>query len=142
MAWKTGLAGFHNAAIRETLGSVSLSSSSCLPTTSAVIEDVPVTFVPGRARLAINPVPTGSDTPIMTIRNSGRRFFGRQRCLRDARNINVVTNEIRCELSQVFKFSIRPAIFDFYSLALGIAQLAQSLAKRFETAIGSGGVRQ
>src|SRR5215208_6583224 len=47
------------------LGTVSLSSSSCLMTISRpALPDTPVTFPPGRARLAMSPVPTGSRTPI------------------------------------------------------------------------------
>src|SRR5262245_6734891 len=54
-------------ATRRILGTVSLSSSSCLATISRpALPDIPVTFPPGRARLAMSPVPTGSRTVIMT----------------------------------------------------------------------------
>jgi hypothetical protein len=37
-----------------------------LPTTSPVIDDVPVTLASGRARLVTSPEPMGSETAIMT----------------------------------------------------------------------------
>src|SRR5499425_1225021 len=62
------LAGFERMATRRILGTVSLSSSSCLATICRpALPDIPVTFPPGRARLAMSPVPTGSRTVIMTM---------------------------------------------------------------------------
>src|SRR5262245_14282271 len=62
------LAGFERMATRRIAGTVSLSSSSCLATISRpALPDIPVTFPPGRARLAMSPVPTGSRTVIMTM---------------------------------------------------------------------------
>src|SRR5262245_20466657 len=67
-SWWYALAGFERMATRRILGTVSLSSSSCLATHSRpALPDTPVTFPPGRARLAMSPVPTGSRTAIMTI---------------------------------------------------------------------------
>ena len=53
-------------ATRVIRGMISFRSSSCLPVRSGVIKVVPVTFPPGRARLATSPVPTASPTPDMT----------------------------------------------------------------------------
>ena len=55
-----GLAGFPRTATREALGTASLSSCSCFAPNSAAIEDKPVTLPSGRARLEMNPEPTGS----------------------------------------------------------------------------------
>ena len=45
----------------------SLSSANSLPTSSEVMTESPVTFPPGRARLATNLVPTGSPLIAMTM---------------------------------------------------------------------------
>gem|GEM_PF-3732661 len=50
----------HKAPICEIFGTCSLSSSSRFPLTSREIMDKPVTFPPGRARLAATPAATGS----------------------------------------------------------------------------------
>ncbi len=52
---------------RESLGTISFSSSSCLPLISGARADNPVMFPPGCARLATNPLPTGSVSCAMTI---------------------------------------------------------------------------
>ena len=49
-----------------------------LPASSAVTAAIPVTFPPGRGRLAISPVPTGSPVSAMTIGISSRRLLCRQ----------------------------------------------------------------
>ena len=51
----------------ESLGTISFSSSSRFPLSSGTRVDNPVMFPPGRARLATNPLPTGSLTCAMTI---------------------------------------------------------------------------
>ena len=45
----------------------SFSNSNCLPLISGASVDNPVMFPPGRAKLAINPLPTGSIPRAMTI---------------------------------------------------------------------------
>src|SRR2546422_2250073 len=62
-----GSSGSSSTAMRDTLGNVSLSSSSRLPAKSSVSAASPVMFAPGRAKLAINPLPTGSVTLVMTM---------------------------------------------------------------------------
>ena len=59
--------GSRSTAMRDAFGNVSLSSSSRLPAKSEEIAVSLVIFPPGRARLAINPLPTGSRTLVITI---------------------------------------------------------------------------
>ena len=54
-------------ATRESLGTISFKSSSCFPLISGERVAKPVMFPPGRARLATNPLPTGSGSCAMTI---------------------------------------------------------------------------
>ena len=54
-------------ATRESFGTISFKSSSCLPLISGDRADSPVMFPPGRARLATKPLPTGSVACPMTI---------------------------------------------------------------------------
>ena len=54
-------------ATRESLGTISLRSSSCFPLISGPRVANPVMFPPGRARLATNPFPTGSVSCPMTM---------------------------------------------------------------------------
>ena len=63
----SGLVGFARKATRESPGTTSLSSSSRFPSSSWTIVVEPVTFPPGRARLATSPVPTASPATAMTI---------------------------------------------------------------------------
>ena len=62
-----GWSGFKRAATRETPGITSLSSSTRLPMSSADWLASPVTFPPGRARLAARLVATGSPQETQTI---------------------------------------------------------------------------
>jgi len=62
-----GVSGFHRTTTRVSRGIASLSSCSRLAPSSAVIRDSPVTFPPGRARLATKPEPAGSATRAMTM---------------------------------------------------------------------------
>ena len=52
--------GFESTATREIPGIASLNSCSRLPISSGERVDIPVTFLPGLARLATSPLPTGS----------------------------------------------------------------------------------
>ena len=54
-------------AIRESLGAASFRSSNLFALSSGTIMLKPVTFPPGRARLATNPVATGSVLLAITI---------------------------------------------------------------------------
>src|SRR5262245_48246626 len=62
---------------RDTLafGNTSRTTSRSLEPNSGLLEETPVTFPPGRARLATSPVPTGSPTGAMTIGISCVAFF-------------------------------------------------------------------
>ena len=64
--WKTALSGFQSTATRASLGTISFSSCRDFPTTSPVMEDVPVMLASGRARLVSSPEPMGSETASMT----------------------------------------------------------------------------
>ena len=59
-AW---ICGSQSTATRESLGTVSLSSSNRLPANTAPMSVNPVTFPPGRGRLSTSPAATGS-TPL------------------------------------------------------------------------------
>ena len=54
-------------ATRVSFGTTSFSSSKVFPPVSALMFVSPVTFPPGRAKLATSPVPTGSVLVVMTI---------------------------------------------------------------------------
>ncbi len=60
-------AEFQTTAMREALGTDSLSSSSRFEINSMAWSVIPVIFSPGRARLAMGPVPTGSPAATMTM---------------------------------------------------------------------------
>ena len=62
-----GLVEVRRTATRESLGTISFKRSSCLPLISGARLDNPVMFPPGRARLATNPLPTGSVSNDMTM---------------------------------------------------------------------------
>ena len=59
--------GSHMIPTRESPGTISRRSSSRLPVSSEVKPARPVTFPPGRARLATKPAPTGSALAVTTI---------------------------------------------------------------------------
>ena len=64
----TGVPGGHlRTATRDTLGKASFRSSSRFPATSGEILVNPVTFPPGRARLATSPWVTASPEPVITM---------------------------------------------------------------------------
>ena len=56
-----------NTATRMACGKASFSSSSCLTVTEEVRIAIPVTFVPGRARLSMRPASTGSELSSITM---------------------------------------------------------------------------
>src|SRR6266700_3434528 len=62
-----GSVALARAVTRRAHGSISRISCTLLPASSAVAEAIPVTFPPGRGRLATSPVPTGSPVSAMTI---------------------------------------------------------------------------
>ena len=62
-----GLVEFPITATRDILGEISFISSSCLPPTSGARLANPVMFPPGRAKLTMKPLPTGSVSDAMTI---------------------------------------------------------------------------
>jgi hypothetical protein len=59
--------GLARTATRASPGTASFSSSTCLPASSVPTKLRPVTFPPGRAKLATRPVATGSAGTVMTM---------------------------------------------------------------------------
>src|SRR4029434_213325 len=108
-------------ATRRSLGTVSLSSSSCLATHSRpALPDTPVTFPPGRARLAMSPVPTGSRTAIMTM---GDRLGGGLRCRHFSRSqrydeVDIEPDQLGRQVGQLVDRILRISIVDDNILAL------------------------
>ena len=73
-------------ATRRTLGTTSLSNSSCLPKMFAsTLYVTPVTLPPGRARLATSPTATRLGKPHSDDRDRSRGVSGREGCGRSAR---------------------------------------------------------
>ena len=62
-----GSAGFQRTPTRVSLGTVSFRSSSRFPAKSDAMFVSPVMFPPGRARLAMSPLATGSPPVVMTM---------------------------------------------------------------------------
>jgi len=62
-----GSSGFHRAATRERPSMISLSNWSRFPLNSGDRRLLPVMFPPGRAKLATNPLPTGSLLAVITM---------------------------------------------------------------------------
>src|ERR1700736_1510376 len=62
-----GSVALARAVTRRAAGNISRMSSMHLPDSSAVMPAIPVTFPPGRGRLATRPMPTGSPVSAMTI---------------------------------------------------------------------------
>src|SRR5262245_37542330 len=72
--------GFVSTATRVSSGTNSLRSCTRLELSSSLEALNPVTFPPGRDRLAARPTPTGSTPATMTIGMVWGGFLGRQRC--------------------------------------------------------------
>ena len=62
-----GSSGFHRTATRERPPMISLSNWSRFPLNSGDRRLLPVMFPPGRAKLATNPLPTGSLLAVITM---------------------------------------------------------------------------
>src|ERR1700681_1310193 len=75
-----GSVALARAVTRRARGSISRISCTLLPASSAVAEAIPVTFPPGRGRLATSPVPTGSPVSAMTIGISSVACFAACHC--------------------------------------------------------------
>ena len=117
-------------------GNTSLSSSSRFALSSGLKNDNPVTFPPGRARLATRPAATASPTDAMTI---GIVVVA---CLA-ARvpgvavghdDVDLETNQLSRQLGEPVILALRPAEFDDDVLAFDVAEVAQTGSQCFQPA--------
>src|SRR6516225_6547585 len=93
-------AGLNSIATLVTRGAISLSSSNHLPPSEPSKAWKPVTFPPGRARLATKPLPTGSETVAKTM--------GMVRvCCRSAAVVGVTDERIRSGCRATSSFANR-----------------------------------
>src|SRR3954471_1571535 len=67
ISWDVGFAGLDSNATTVRDGFISLSNSTHFAPSTVVNEAIPVTFPPGRLRLATRPKATGSLTEVNTI---------------------------------------------------------------------------
>src|SRR5262245_947731 len=119
-------------------GTNSRESSSRLPATSAAWFDDPVTFPPGRARLATKPVPTGSPADANTIGMTDVACFAART---DAvPQVTMTSTFSRTNSAAISaRRSLRPSapsIFDCDCAALDPTKLAQSLHQRGDPLAG------
>src|SRR5215510_3248126 len=132
-SWWYALSGFERMATRRILGTVSLSSSSCLANSSRpALPDTPVTFPPGRARLAMSPLRANVN------HNDGDRLggvLGCRRCLRPRRcddQVHLEPDQLGRQVGQPVDPTLRISIVDDNILALNPSELAQPLPERVE----------
>src|SRR5262249_39831295 len=118
-----GSVALARAVTRRADGNMSRINWTLLPASSAVTLAMPVTFPPGRGRLAISPVPIGS------WRDVGRRLFPRQRGGREPGDddIDLETDELGGQFRKPVEASLCRAKLEANVLSFDIAQLAQSL---------------
>ena len=109
-----------------------------MPATPADKEDVPVTFAPGRARLATSPAPTGSETAAITIGIVPGGVLRGQRRLRNRCNNDVYLepDQLSRKVGEPFEFPLRPAVLDGDVLSFHVAELAEPFPESLELAIG------
>ena len=122
-------------ATRESLGSISLSSSSLLPDRSAVSEDRPVIFPQDRARLATKPLPIGSTSCAMTIGIVDVACLAARVVVGPVGNddVDIETHYLGHERGKPIKFPVSRSIFNENVFALDVTKLAQSLPEGFVT---------
>ena len=119
---------------RERFGSVSFSNSNRLPKISPPASTAsPVTFPPGRARLATSPALTGSRPVVMTIGMVVVAFMAAT-----VIGLIPVTNDVHAEPDQVcgkrrqpFHLAVGEAVLDDDILANAVAEAPQALFERF-----------
>ena len=93
----------------------------------------PVRLPPGRARLATRPNATGSPPAMKTIGIVEVALFAaqcRRACRRRGDHVDLAADEIGGQRRQPIVVVLCPAVFDRDVLALDVAGVAQSLAKR------------
>src|SRR5215472_9401319 len=126
----SGTTRSHKTPIREIFGAASLSISSRFPLTSGEFMDKPVTFPPGRARLAATQAATGSpliaSTMGVTTVSSGRSRT------RSKDQLDFFVDQVSSERRNSIWVSFCESVLNENILIFNIAQIAQALAKRLE----------
>ena len=126
------------AATRETLGRVSFSSSIHFPGNSSSSAARPVTFPPGRARLATKPTLTGSPED---RHDDGDCCGGLPRPSRPAvagcdDDVHLEADQVCREIGEPFVSSLRPAVLDDEITALDVTEFLKRLPERLDEGIG------
>src|SRR5262249_31469142 len=118
-------------AIRDNFGIVSFRSSRRLPLSSGARVDSPVMFPPGRARLATNPLKTGSPSWAMTIGIVEVATLAGRVAPSPPVTITstLETHELDGERLRALAIAIRSAPFYSDIFSFDISQIAQSLTK-------------
>ena len=120
---------------RERFGSISFSNSNRLPKISLPASAAsPVTFPPGRARLATSPVPTGSTLLDHDDRDGRGRLHGRNRDRIDPPVTMMSTpSRTRSAASAGSRsmLAVGEAVLDDDILANAVAEAPQALFERF-----------
>ena len=113
------------------LGISSCKISKRLAARSLFRSDRPVMLLPGRAKLATMPAPTGVPRYWKDDRNDGGGLLGGKSWLGSGRenDIDLEPDELGRNLGEAFGASFRPTIFNSGVAALDPAELAQALHK-------------
>src|SRR5262249_51492583 len=112
---------------RPKLEMASRNRSSRFPARSAVSADRPVTFPPGRARLATKPIPTGSPTAANTIGTIGAALLCRHYGWGSPRDddVDFEPGKLGRDLGQALAAPVCPAIFDCDRAALDPTEVVE-----------------
>ena len=137
-AW---IGGFQSTATRESLGTVSLSSSSRLPLNVGTILVIPVTFPPGCARLSTNPAST-EDQPATRITIGIVLVASLQQWISSAplatNDIHFQTDHLGSECGKSLAFPLRRPVLNSIFLPFDITKFVarRILAKRLKSRTG------
>ena len=132
--------GFQSTATRESLGTISLSSSSRFPASSGTIWDNPVTLPPGRARLSTSPARNRVTRSHHNDRDSPGSFFGSQSIGSSGSDddVNLETDEIGREVREAIVSTLRIAVLDADVLSLDPSEVAETEPECLVPERGSG----
>jgi hypothetical protein len=107
------------------LGTLSLSNSRYLPTISGPAMRVnPVTFFPGRARLATSPLSTGSKTATVTMGIVPVAFLAARAAAVGYHDVNLQTHQFVHVVGKPLVLPVRISVLDRDALAFDVAELA------------------
>ena len=121
---------FQKTATRESLGTISLRSSSRFPLSSGASVDNPVMLPPGRARLATSPLPTGSPALRHNDGNRAGCVLGSTGCCRTTAVTMMSTLRRTSSAASVRerdRFSLRISVLNDNVFPLHVPKLAQTL---------------